>query len=294
MSIPDIRPMLLATAFALAACAGDGSFVASIPTPPPLSSPPKQEWSALLRPPTSQQFAAIGSSHLAIDDFKAPSLDASDQLQVRYVASSDSYEVQLPHSDQWASIAFDEIPGLGLANYRGSTAYLWVRTSPAVGYYDYSRLFEWSDLASSINGHEAIGMATPEGAVPVTGTANYSGQILGQTSENHSDGTDLALDGSIYLAFDFGAGSLSGNITPDLHQSYGNALGAISFQDTVYSVGSTTFSGSFDTGVAGLNSFSGQFTGPHAEELIGNFAFPYRSPIDGLTYEADGAFIAGK
>jgi hypothetical protein len=43
-----------------------------------------------------------------------------------------------------------------------------------------------------------------------------------------------------------------------------------------------------------VNSFSGLFTGPHAEELIGNFAFPYQSPIDNQTYQADGAFVGAK
>jgi len=43
-----------------------------------------------------------------------------------------------------------------------------------------------------------------------------------------------------------------------------------------------------------VNSFSGLFTGPSAQELIGNFAFPYRSPVDGKTYQADGAFIGAK
>jgi hypothetical protein len=50
----------------------------------------------------------------------------------------------------------------------------------------------------------------------------------------------------------------------------------------------------FDTDVAGLNGFSGQFTGPKAEELIGNFAFPYRSPVDGKIYQADGAFVGSR
>jgi hypothetical protein len=43
-----------------------------------------------------------------------------------------------------------------------------------------------------------------------------------------------------------------------------------------------------------VNSFSGLFTGPHAEELIGNFAIPYRSPINSQVYQADGAFVGKK
>jgi hypothetical protein len=71
-------------------------------------------------------------------------------------------------------------------------------------------------------------------------------------------------------------------------------LGPFAFSDTVYSTGSTSFSGRFDTDVAGLNSFSGLFTGPNAEELMGNFALPYRSPVDNQTYQAAGAFVGKK
>jgi hypothetical protein len=71
-------------------------------------------------------------------------------------------------------------------------------------------------------------------------------------------------------------------------------LGPFEFRETVYSTGSTTFSGKFDTDLPGVNSFSGLFTGPHAEELIGNFAIPYRSPINSQVYQADGAFVGKK
>jgi len=95
--------------------------------------------------------------------------------------------------------------------------------------------------------------------------------------------------------FNFGNGTLSGSIDANFYQAFpSDAVSPINFSDTVYSVGSTTFSGKFDTNLAGVNSFSGLFTGPHAEELIGNFAFPYRSPIDNQTYQADGAFVAAK
>ena len=53
----------------------------------------------------------------------------------------------------------------------------------------------------------------------------------------------------------------------------------------------TSFSGKFDSSLTGANSFEGLFTGPGALGVMGNFAFPYRSPIDGQTYQAGGAFI---
>ena len=285
MCLSRLSPILLATVFALAGCGGGGGeFVNSAP-PPPITPTPTPS-TIIPAAVTSQQFAAVGSSHL--DGNQAPQLGAADQLQVRYVQASNSYEVQLPHSQAWAGISLLANSGPGPVNYAGDTAYVWLRD----GGLQYSRLVEWADKGSTIAGHEAIGVATPASGVPVTGTASYSGQLLGQTTENHSDGTDLPVDGSILLSFNFGLGSLSGSIAPNLHQLF--TLGSISFRDTVYSTRSTTFSGKFDTNLAGTNSFSGLFTGPNAQELIGNFAFPYKSPIDGLTYQADGAFVGAK
>jgi hypothetical protein len=156
----------------------------------------------------------------------------------------------------------------------------------------YSSLFSWGD--GDTYGFDAIGMATPASGVPIMGSASYTGQILGDTREIHSN-VPMVIGGSIELSFDFGLGSLSGSISPVLSATSGSdALARINFADTIYSDGSTTFSGKFDTDLAGLNSFTGLFTGPHAEELIGNFVFPYRSPIDGQPYQADGAFMAAK
>jgi hypothetical protein len=293
MSVRDISPIMLATAFALAGCGGDGGFgVASTPPPPVTPTPtptPATPPPIIPAATTSQQFAAVGASHPfdIVDGDQRTLLDAGDQLQVRYVASSNSYEIQGPHSATWTVISFLSADPTEPINWAGSGAHLWLRS----GSYQYSRLFEWAGY-NSIYAHEAIGVATPAGGVPVSGSASYSGQLLGFTPENHSDGTDLSVEGSILLAFNFGAGSLSGSITPNLHQLF--SLGTISFRDTVYSTGSTTFSGKFDTDVAGANSLSGLFTGPNAQELIGNWALPYKSPIDGLTYQADGAFVGAK
>jgi len=236
---------------------------------------------------TSQQFAVLGAAHSPSRDTDLR-LDDGSQLQVRYVASSNSYEVQVPDSQRWVGISYIPAGPQSLITFGGG-ANLWLRGEAQ----QYSRLLEWGANDSTIVGHEAIGMATPVGGVPVTGSARYSGEISGQTSEYQAGlADDFGVDGSIRLSFDFGLGSLSGSISPNLHQGY--AIDPLTFTDTVYSTGSTTFSGKFDTNVAGVNSFNGLFTGPHAEELIGNFAFPYVSPIDSRTYQADGAFIAKK
>lgn len=295
MTNSTIRPFLLATAFALAGCGGGSDNVVSIPPPPvtPMPTPtptPTSTYAIIPQAISTQEFAVAGASHSAAED-RMTQVGAGGQLQVRYVQSSNSYEVRVPQSTAWAGISYMSTPSNSLIDFGGDSAILWIRTDPSVGGgYSYSSLFEWADTKSTIEGHEAIGMATPASGVPISGSATYSGQILGQSNEPHGD--DYPVEGTIALSFNFAAGSLSGSITPNLHQGF--VSDPLAFRDTVYSTGSTSFSGKFDTSLAGLNSFSGLFTGPSAQELIGNFAFPYRSPIDDAVYQADGAFVGAR
>ncbi len=143
----------------------------------------------------------------------------------------------------------------------------------------------------------AFGIPTPVAGVPTTGSATYNGSIGGHSTETAFDNLGAAyypalVEGSISLSFNFGAGSLSGIISPTIYNLDRRALAPLNFANTIYGSGSTSFSGSFDTSLSGLNSFSGQFTGPQAQELIGSFAFPYASLEDGKAYQAVGAFVA--
>lgn len=290
MRIPAIRTFLLALAFALGGCGGGGGgAVASIPppppAPPPVPPPPTSPVSLVLVPgaTTSQQFTVAGASHLTSSD--APQLGTADQLQIRYDASSRTYEVQLPNSQTWSALSGTseiEAKGGGVTVVRQQN-------------YQYSSLIEWFTTTFP-RGVEAIGVATPAGSVPVVGNATYAATIFGRSSESASSRLiDPLVAGSMTLNFDFAHGSLDGRanfvLDPDWN---GYDLGTFAFRDTVYSTGSTSFSGRFDTILDGVNSFSGLFTGPNAEELIGNFAFPYRSPIDSKTYQTHGAFIGRK
>jgi hypothetical protein len=287
MNSSIFRSLLLAAAIGLAACGGGGGTdVASTPPPPPPPAPPPQAPALVPAATTSQQFAVMGASH-ATEGNQTPQLGASEQLQVRYVASTNSYEVQLPRSQAWTGISY--IPtGEGTPiNFGAGGTHLWLRSEG----FQYSRLFEWNGN-DSIIGYEAVGIATPAGSVPTTGSASYSGPIMGFTPEDNSLDS-MFISGSIAMSFNFGSGSLSGNISPILNEGFArHSLGTIAFRNTVFSAGSATFAGDFDTNVAGINKFSGLFTGPNAEEVIGNFALPYRSPIDSQTYQAAGGFVA--
>ena len=286
MSTSTIGSILLATAFALAGCGGDGGGggVDSLP-PPPVTPTPTPTPTIIPAATTSQQFTAMGASH--VWEGGQPLLGAGDQLQVRYVQSSNSYEVQLPHSQTWETVH----PSAANSTIFEGAVGLTIR-QPG---YQYSNVLSWSDGASYY-GYEAVGVATPADDVPVIGNASYSGNFWGQSSETHLK-LPVTIYGGVDLSFDFGKGSLSGRVLPSLfyQATYDDyTLSPVNLRDTVYSTGSTSFSGRFDTNLPGVNSFSGLFTGPNAQELIGNFALPYQSPMDGQTYQSDGAFDAKK
>lgn len=292
MKVSAFRSLLLATTFALAGCGGGGGYVASSPPPPVTPTPtptPAVALALVSAATTSQQFTVAGATRLTPSN-PTPQLGAADQLQVRYIASSNSYEVQLPNSSSWVGLtAKSDIEGTGgdvtvVRQYGG-------------GSYQYSSLIDWVS-GGSLRGIEAIGIATGAAAVPITGSASFSGYAYGSTSESNSDLNKLVsplVSGTIKLNFDFAQGSLSGSmdliLDPEWHDY---ELGTFTFRDTVYSTGSTTFSGKFNTTATGVNSFGGLFTGPNAQELIGNFALPYVSPIDSNTYQTSGAFVARK
>ena len=130
--------------------------------------------------------------------------------------------------------------------------------------------------------------------MPVVGSASYQGLIEGGSTETYPNDFDFPafVVGTINLNFDFGNGSLSGTLSPTIYLASTHILPTLSFTDTVYSTGSANFSGRFSTTIAGNNSFAGLFTGPAGQELIGRFAFPYLSPVDGNTEQAAGAFVA--
>jgi hypothetical protein len=276
----------------LSACGGGGGggAVASIPPPPQTPTPtptptPAARFAPIPAATTSQQFAVSGSSHLAFGD-GAPRLGAADQLQLRYVASTDTYEVELPQSQTWVGLS-----GMSEGEAASGNG---ARVTIPYQAFQYSAPIEWF-TDNSLTGVEAVGIATPAGAVPVTGNATYTAYAYGRTSESNKPLVDPLVLGDMTLNFDFARGSLSGGLTFMLDPEWNEfGLGPFEFRETVYSTGSTTFSGKFDTDLPGVNSFSGLFTGPHAEELIGNFAIPYRSPINGQTYQADGAFVGKK
>ena len=135
------------------------------------------------------------------------------------------------------------------------------------------------------------------GSAPVTGTASYDASIFGRTTSNN--GYDII--GDARLTFDFSAGSLSGYMRPRLFSDWDavdRTLGQYDFTQTVYSTGSTTFSGKFVVPNApnaqSDTAFQGQFTGPNAAELIAGWRAPYLDPFDNAWKSMGGVWVGKK
>jgi hypothetical protein len=289
---------------ALAACGGGGgssgvaSGISSTPLPPPLP-PTVTNGNFISTAATTQQFATYGTARSGGPNY--PVID-DGALQVRYDAAQQIYEVRMP-GENWARITVD--PSV---TTNGSPRSAWLIAPPPGGRlnnevdpnhpladhrYVASNLAFW--IGVGLAGNTAFGIPTAASAIPLSGSANYSGLLSGRTNETWTweETYPGFVNGSIDLAFDFGAGTLSGAINPQISASTDFSK-PMAFTDTVFGAGSTSFSGRFDTNVVGPNGFSGQFTGSAAQELIGSFRFPYVSPADGKQYDAAGAFVAKK
>jgi hypothetical protein len=257
--------------------------------------------------PATQEFAVKGATFLevAFPNYDGPLTANSDQLRIRYDASAGKYEVFEPATVVWRRIVPDpNATPLGsrwATNGEENNLFFVLLNDPSKTYeeslYSYSALIDWTNInAADHRGVIAFGVPTEASAVPVSGSATFDGNIYGYSTEtwDWADwGRGLAtVDGTIQLRFDFAAGDLAGSISPQVYANEMHDLPTMNFIQTVFSKGSTDFSGKFDTNLTGANAFSGIFTGPQASELIGNFVFPYKSPEDGITYEAGGGFIA--
>lgn len=295
MAIPQGRIMAssIALAIGLAGCGGAGvernSGFASTPPPPQVVPPPVSGVAFLDAPATSQDFAAFTSG---------------DRLQIRYDAQTRTYEIMAPGTG-WAALYDDPSFAPGEYHTPGpmqDLGHIYASTrpdhpDPALRYH-HSSLASWTYLpgeAGATSGIIAFGTATPAGQVPVTGSASYLGTIQGSASiratSGWGDSERAPIGGGVSLQFDFGNGALTGQIRPTLDCDCDPiAFPTLDFSDTVFGVGSRTFSGRFDTGVIGGNSFSGLFTGPNAEELIGEWAFPFM--FEGSPHSATGVWIA--
>lgn len=311
---------LSATALVVTACGGGGGDrVQSTPLPPtPATSAAPIK---IFANPVPGEFKSVGASvaghggnldtyPTASSSFGTISADDTNQADIRYT-SAGVYEVEMP------GLSWDRlIPYKGLqdpgpdnnyfqpASVQQNGGYVVTRNSRSEGY-GYSELAAWGSASSSRWGYIGFGLRTPVGSVPTVGSASYNGLASGSSDimmPDHLLGgyVPLGVDGTVALNFNFGGGTLDGAMTLNISDGMNpHLLGTYPFKETVFSSGSTTYSGKFDTAASGQNFFLGQFTGPNAQETIGAWALPFvftnggqTIPADDKTHQAFGAWIA--
>jgi len=238
----------------------------------------------------------------AADRFGAVSAADSDQAHIRYNAGG-YYEIKMPSAD-WDGLTYykgmlDPPPDANYfqpAQVAANMGYLVTSNSRNEGY-SYSEFGVWGSASASRWGQVAFGVPTPPGAVPTAGSAVYAGKVFGSADIMNADFlyggyVTTALDGTVSLSFNFAQATLAGSMTLSIVGGTPSSLGTFNFTDTVFSAGSQTYSGKFNSPVAGDNFFLGRFTGPNAEETIGAWALPFHFSGDGQDHQAFGAWIA--
>lgn len=167
--------------------------------------------------------------------------------------------------------------------------------------YSYTSWGSWGDdldvngtASSGENGYFVYGIPTAASNVPTTGTATYDAMVLGMTDGAYRGGwiTDY-ITGTARLRFDFGEGKLSGEMRPEICPWDCYKMGVYTFVNTVYSSGSTSFSGQFSVDGRNVDSwFEGNFTGPKAEELMARWRAPV-GPVDDILAQTAGGEMMG-
>ncbi|MES2905405.1 MAG: hypothetical protein V4696_14570, partial [Pseudomonadota bacterium] len=239
--------------------------------PPPPPSPPGTPVNIFPSITTSTDFATLGYE-LSVN----PSQPIKDGFSVRYDAVSNSYIFDLPShapGEYRATSSDDKYWNGGLP----AGTILWPpmavlkpgASNPLIqldhtSFAYYQQAGPMEDLP---HGVVAFGTPTAAGAVPTTGSATTNAIVSGITSERLG-----TIGGTATFNFDFGAGTLTGQFNPVLGEYYATTtvpLGTYTFSNTVFGVGSPSFSGSLTHSDPRLGgAFEGVFTGPAAQELM--------------------------
>lgn len=304
-------------ALALAACGGDSTPLASIPAPPIASPPPTSPPppATPVPPPipagpiglqSDQPFASVSVLSDAGTILQLPEPDA---VQIRYSANDGLYTVRLGsmsaegklapftangsfNSQGWISVS-STASQLLIGNGPDRQGVVVTLAWPASSRFTYTSFGSWDGgcpMGCNL-GAFAYGIPTIASQVPVSGSADFDGEVRGYTDRS---GGVLDVGGDVRLSFDFGAGTLSGVMRPVAYFDWdGTALGDYVFRDTVFARGSTKFSGAFTVpGSTAPSSFQGSFTGPNAAELMAQWQAPYVRPATTQSGQMVGVWIA--
>jgi hypothetical protein len=295
-------------ALTLGACAGGGGteigaagpppVPAATPTPTPTSTPtptPAGSPAIFSSVTTSTQLAVLGYEGSSTN--AAPAALVGTGFSVKYDAATGDYLFDMPATAPGSLDVYqtgDRYWNATLDGQQGGSATTIDVFRPGSQNWDFALTYTSFALYGTSDGEigaVAFGIPTTASAMPVTGSATYNAFVAAQ-DENH-----IGIRGSATLQFDFGAGTLAGQFDPVIYDLLaGNtSLGHYDFVNTVYGVGSTSFSGQLSSSsVTGLGSFEGEFTGPEAQELMARFSAPFFDPYSGKQMNMFGVWVGAK
>lgn len=322
MRVQYLRCLLVgATAIALSACGGGGvDSTPFVPAPPP---PPPQTGSSVLPPEhlglvSSEPFAILGVGDQYTYDVDLnrviTSGPSASDMQFSYDAATNTYQIAVPGyaPGKLANTSYNgtagEVATSTVSQVTDGTSstlqpvYVFLPVPKAGDPYTYTSLGYWNEdpgtdpySGTFDEGIFAYGIPTAANSMPITGSANYAATVFAMES---ATGTGYPVMGDAQLSFDFGAGTLGGSMHPQIIDNFDGYFvdyGVYTFKDTVYSTGSTTFSGKFV--VPNLpnadSAFDGRFTGPNAAELMARFVAPFHLD-DGREGTLSGIWIGKK
>lgn len=291
------------------------------PTPPPPPPGPNGLQSA-------DPFAVLGIGYRSLvvsgpfEDRREgpPAADPTETIEFRQIPGSDRYEILLPGFErgQLAVIAYNgsfdsngwqTVSGSYNNVTRGGTAALQdvavtlrrpagpLNPEEQLRYTSWGQWSTWNDRPlvagdTVVSGQFAYGIPTAAGDIPLTGSASYRADVIGETSVIPDRGWQEPVLGTAELRFDFGAGTLSGAMNASVCPWECVDVGRYAFRDTVYARGATTFSGKFAVPAASEGGFfEGQFTGPNAAELLARFQAPFKHPENGAAATMHGIWV---
>lgn len=295
-------------ALALAACGGsETNGVNSIPTPVPSPSPkptptptpsaaPAGGWADKSN---SQGFTALGADatfHLdkASNSVTPRTVAGAGTVAIRYSVADQAYLVTLPGFAEGKLASDSKVLDRSTGSPIGPTVTLPTDLGSSM---TYATIASWWSRAPSSTGEDfaygylAFGKPTAGDAVPITGSASFTGQFAAVSDAafsraNEGFVTPIQAGGPVSMMVDFAAGTLRGTLTPKIScdNCFESYLPAIAFNATLAGAGANGFTGSFTTGVPGANSIVGLFVGPAAQENIARFQLPVVDPygIDGI------------
>jgi len=191
---------------------------------PPVQQPPQVTQSITIFPnPTAGEFGLVGATAKGSSTDAGASLGPistadADQPHIRFDTSIGGgiYEIQLPGGEWDELIPYGQGTGPNVATDSTGDVQLVLSGSRDNGY-KYSEVASYIATGPQQFGAIAFGTLTAAGGVPVTGSATYSGTVMGSSDVIASDAFDglnrATVSGSVSLDFDFAAGTLGGAMT---------------------------------------------------------------------------------